>query len=182
MNEQQINERIQQIINKFNMIEEPVFSRNKIIERICLKISSQYYKYVEQSWFKIKYFLQRLFRGYDDLDKWNAAWYIARKAIPVLKAMRNNFTGTSIKWHREDRFGNIVELTREEVFVDDGAPAAFTEDEWRDILDQIIYAFEFVLNQDMPVENFNAEEYEQNYKKHKRGLKLFFIYYLNLWD
>ena len=88
--------------------------------------------------------------------------------------------GTSIKWHREDRFGNIIELTKDEVYSDE-VPTAFTEEEWRVILDDIIYGFEFILDQDKDKE-FIEEEYNRNYKRHKRGLKLFSIYYMNLWD
>ena len=169
---------------------DPVYSKYRPIEEICLFVSRWYYKLTEGLYFKVKYFIQRQIRGYDDLDKWNAAWYIARKAIPVLTAMRNSFHGTSIKWHREDRFGNIIELTKDEVYVDDGAPPAFTEDEWRAILDDIIYAFQFPLDTDSYTfndeeglfVNYSQEKYEAAYKRYKRGLKLFSIYYMNLWD
>lgn len=159
---------------------EPVYSKNRTIEKFCISLSRYKYALTEGLYYKIKYFIQRHIRGYDDLDKWNAAWFIARKSIPVLKAMRDSFHGTSIKWHREDRFGNIIELTREEVYTDE-MPEAFSEDEWRAILDDIIFAFQFVLNEDTQ-EDFNQEQYNLNYKKHKRGLKLFCIYYMNLWD
>ena len=163
---------------------DPVYSKYRPIEEICLFVSRWKYKLTEGLYYKVKYLIQRQIRGYDDLDKWNAAWYIARKAIPVLTAMRNSFHGTSIKWHREDRFGNIIELTKDEVFVDEGTPPAFTEDEWRAILDDIIYAFKFTLDNDSEelYEKYSQEKYEENYKRHKRGLKLFSIYYMNLWD
>lgn len=163
---------------------EPVYSRIRCIEKFCIFLSSWRYRLTEGLYFKIKYFIQRHTRGFDDLDKWNAAWYIARKSIPVLTAMRNNFHGTSIRWHTEDRFGNIVELTHDEVFTDDEIPIALSEDEWRSVLDEIIYAFQFILDQDNAdrFETFNAHEYEKNKKRHKRGLKLFSIYFMNLWD
>jgi len=167
-----------------------VYSKYRLIEEFCLFVSRWKYKLTEGLYFKIKYFLQRHIRGYDDLDKWNAAWYIARKAIPVLSAMKDNCVGTSVKWHREDRFGNIVELSKEEVFVNDGAPASFTEEEWNAILDDIIYAFQFTLDSDSDTFyegeglfiNYSQEKYEAAFKRHKRGLKLFSIYYMNLWD
>ena len=96
--------------------------------------------------------------------------------------MKEGFKGTSIKWHREDRFGEIIELTREEVFADKDLPPAFTEEEWRLILEDIIYAFQFILDTDAIDREFNEEEYNKNLKRHKRGLKLFSIYYMNLWD
>jgi len=177
--EKLINKKLAEIQSQF-LIGEPVYSKYRWIEVICLFVSRWHYRLTKGLYFKVKHSLQRLFRGYDDLDQWNAAWYIARKAIPVLTAMRNKFMGTSIKWHREDRFGNIIELTKDEVYSDE-VPTAFTEEEWRTILDDIIYGFEFILDQDKDKE-FIEEEYNRNYKRHKRGLKLFSIYYMNLWD
>lgn len=180
--EKKINKKIAELMSWYGSpLGEPVYSKYRVIEKTCLFLSRWWYRLTEGLYFKIKYFLQRRIRGYDDLDKWNAAWYIARKAIPVLKDMRNSFVGTSIKWHREDRFGDIIELTRDEAFADENNPSSFTEDEWRAILDDIIYAFQFTLDQDSDTP-YNQEQYEKNYKRHKRGLKLFSIYYMNLWD
>lgn len=161
---------------------DPVYSKNRQIELFCLFVSRWWYRLTEGLYFKLKYFLQRQIRGYDDLDKWNAAWYIARKSIPVLKAMRNSFVGTSLKWHREDRFGNIIELTKDEVYDTGEEPLSFTEDEWRQIIDDIIYAFQFVLDEDEPDLEYSEENYKKRHAKYKRGIKLFSIYYMNLWD
>jgi len=177
-----IEKKIAEIKSQFNCGGH-VYSKYRPIEELFLFFSRWKYKLTSGLYFKTKYFIQRLYRGYDDLDKWNAAWYIARKAIPVLTAMRNSFHGTSLRWHREDRFGNIIELTHEEVFAD-SEPVTLTEDEWCEVIDDIIYAFKFILDQD-DVDSqysFNLEEYEDNKKRHKRGLKLFSIYYMNLWD
>lgn len=159
---------------------DPVYSKHRWLEKICIFCSTWRYQLTKGLYFKVKYWIQRHTRGYDDLDKWNAAWYIARKAIPVLQAMREGFHGTSIKWHHEDRFGNIVELTRDEAYAED-PPNAFTEDEWRAVLDDIIFAFQFTLKEDN-IETFSQEQYEQDLKRHKRGLRLLSIYYMNLWD
>lgn len=162
----------------------PVYSKYRPIELFCLFISRWHYRLTKGLYYKVKYFFQRHTRGFDDLDKWNAAWYIARKAIPVLTAMRNSFHGTSIKWHREDRFGNITELTREEVFHDDEIPPAFTENEWCEIIDDIIFAFQYTLDLDLtyPENNFSEDIQLKREKRFKRGMKLFSIYYQNLWD
>lgn len=180
--DKKINKRISEIMSRFG--GDPVYSNIKWIENTCLFFSRWKYKLTGGLYFKLKYFIQRQIRGYDDLDKWNAAWFIARKAIPVLTAMRNSFKGTSVKWHREDRFGNIIELSKEEVFVDDGAPESLSEDEWRSILDDIIYAFQYTLDLDCgdAFDNYSQEKYENGLKRQKRGLKLFSIYYMNLWD
>lgn len=177
-----IEKRIAELMSEYGCpFGDPVYSKYRPIEKICLFCSRWYYKLTSGLYFKLKYFIQRRIRGYDDLDKWNAAWYIARKAIPVLKDMRDHAYGSSIKWHREDRFGNIIELTKEEVFVGDEHPAAFTMEEWRAVIDDIIYAFQFVIDEDTRTE-FNEENYNADLKRHKRGLKLFAIYYMNLWD
>lgn len=162
---------------------EPVFSKNKYIEASYLFFWRWYYKLTSGVYYKCKYFVQRLFRGYDDLDKWNAAWYIARKSIPVLKAMRNNFHGTSIKWHREDRFGEIIALSNDEVFADKNEePNSFTEDEWRAVLDDIIFAFQWQIDLDSPDGTVDEKDFKKGEARQKRGLRLFSIYYRNLWD
>jgi hypothetical protein len=178
---EEIELQVKRIMGKW--YSEPVFSKNKYIEASYLFFWKWYYRYTSGLYFKCKYALQRLFRGFDDLDKWNAAWYIARKAVPVLKAMRDNFHSTSIKWHREDRFGNIIELTHDEVFGNKNEePNAFTEQEWGAILDDIIFAFQWQIDFDSFDGSVNDEEFKAGDKKQNRGLKLFSIYYRNLWD
>ena len=179
--EQKIELRVKRIMGKW--FSEPVYSDNKYIEAIYLFFWRYYYKLTSGLYFKCKYFVQRLFRGYDDLDKWNAAWYIARKAVPVLKAMRDGFHGTSIKWHREDRFGNIEELSYDEVFADKNEePNSFTEDEWRAVLDDIIFAFKWQINLDSPDNTVDKNDFKKGEARQKRGLRFFAIYYKNLWD
>ena len=179
MNE--IDKRIAEIKSSFN-IGDPVYSKIRFVEVFCLFMSRLRYKLTSGLYFKSKYLFQRLFRGFDDLDKWNAAWYIARKSIPVLKAMRDKFHGTSLKWHREDRFGNLIELTQDEVFVEGEEPASFTEDEWRAILDDIIFAFQWQIDFDSIDGTVGEREYRLGMKRQKRGLKLFAIYFNCLWD
>jgi len=178
------NKRIAELASLYgSSYSNPVYSKIRFIEVMCIFFSTWRYKFTEGLYYKLKYFFQRHTRGFDDLDKWNAAWYIARKTIPVLTAMKNEFKSTSIKWHREDRFNEIIELDRNEIFYDKNEhPAAFTEDEWRTILDDIIYAFQFILDNDAIDKEFNEEEYNKNYKRYKRGIKLFSIYFMNLWD
>ena len=178
--EQEIQLQVKRIMGKW--YSESVFSKNKYIEASYFFFWKWYYKCTSGLYYKCKYALQRLFRGYDDLDKWNAAWYIARKSIPVLKAMRDKFHGTSLKWHREDRFGNLIELTQDEVFVEGEEPASFTEDEWRAILDDIIFAFQWQIDFDSFDGTVDDKEYKQGMKRQKRGLKLFAIYFNSLWD
>lgn len=179
MSEEKLNKKLAEIKSLWGN-GDPVYSNIRWVEELCIFISSWKYRLTSGLFYKIKYLFQRQTRGYDDLDKWNAAWFIARKAIPVLTEMRNNFKGTSVRWHTEDRFGNIKELTHEEVFADT-VPDSLTEEEWRNVLDDIIFAFQFILNQDID-EEFSEEKYLEEKKRHKRGMKLFSIYIMNLWD
>lgn len=176
-----IDKKVAELMSRFG--GPHVYSKNKYIESFCLFISRWYYKLTKGLYFDLKFLLQKIFRGYSDLDKWNAAWFISRKAVTILKAWREcELHSTSIIRHREDRFGNIIELKEEEIYRDDMIPAAFTVEEWEKIIDEIIYAFEFVLHDDIFVEEFSEDKYKENYKRHKRGMKLLSIYFFSLWD
>jgi len=180
IDKEEIQKRINKMMARFDLYDGHIYSKNKIIEKICLSVSGYTYRIYSFFRFTLLYWWQRHTRGFDDLDKWNAAWYIARKAIPVLTAWKEGFVGTSIKRHIEDRHGNIIELKDEE-FNGNDAPEAFTEEEWKAIIEDIIFAFQFVLKEDVAVE-YDREVYMQDYKRHKRGLKLLSIYFMSLWD
>ena len=183
--EQEIELQVKRIMGKW--LDEPVFSNIKCIEAAYLFFWRWYYKCTSGVYYKCKYACQRVFRGYDDLDKWNAAWYIARKAVPVLTAMRNSFHGTSLKWHREDRHGVIELLTADEVYAGCKeptytGPAAFTESEWCAILDDIIFAFQWQISSDDYNKPMTDAQMKQGAARQKRGLQFFGIYYNSLWD
>jgi len=184
MSNEEINKKIAEIKSKYGNGEH-VYFKNETLENICLFLSSWSYRLTKGLYFKVKYFLQRQTRGFDDLDKWNAGWFIARQSIKVLSEWRKGpIMGTSLIRHREDRFGEIVELSNEEIQNNfhDGEPPVFTEEEWAKVIDDIIFAFKFMLDDDLFVGDVNSEEYKQNHKRHKRGLKLFSIYLICLWD
>lgn len=176
---------IYRLLGKY--LDEPAFSDYKAIENLYFLFWRCYYKILGLP-HKIKFFLQRVFRGFDDLDKWNAAWYIARKAAPVLRAWRNGkMNSSSVKWHREDRHGNIYELTQDEVYAGSDkkewtGPSAFTLEEWQAILDDIIFAFQWQIDFDSVDGTVSDKEFKEGSKRQKRGLKLFSIYFNSLWD
>ena len=175
-----INRKVAEIRSLFG--GEHVYFKNELLENICLFFSRWSYRLTKGVYYKLKYFIQRRTRGFDDLDKWNAAWFISRKAIAILKEWRKGpIMGTSIIRHREDRFGKIIELEKTEID-DEGYPPAFTEEEWLKIIDDIIFAFEFVIQDDLFCDNYNSNTYKEKYARHKRGLKLFSIYLMSLWD
>lgn len=181
MSNKQIDKKIAEIKSAY-WFGEPVYSKIRCIEEFCLFLSRWKYRLTSGLYYKVKYFFQRRIRGFDDLDRWNAGWYIARCAVAVLKSWRQcPFMGTAMRKHRIDRFGNIVELKHEELIKED-YPDSFTEEEWRAIVDDIIFAFQFIIDEDLFVGNVDSEEYNKNYKRHKDGLKLFSIYLTSLWD
>ena len=141
----------------------------------------------EMFWFRhlhpwirsVKHFFQEHIRGYSDEDCWNVAWFIGRKAVPPLQKMRDNFMGTAMRRHTENRHGEIQELKRISV---DGEPEALTEQQWRDVLDDIVFAFQWPLKLDQPDFDHNSQYVNDGVRRQKRGLQLFSIYYNDLWD
>lgn len=197
-----------------------VFSDNPIIEKASLFFTRTWYKFVTAPLTDLKYKFQEVTRGYSDLDKWNIKTYCARKMVPVLKSIRNDFMGTPLRLHEVNRLGDIVELDVEKIdrFSDE---SHFTDEEWRGVLDQMIFSFEFELEQDDPEFDIKYKVYPEGYqilkdtfwkehedkehgklysiesksgtkpdytelrkayKKQRDGLRLFAIYYPNLWD
>lgn len=174
---------IKRIMGKY-YLEDPF--KLKILNSLYYSFWKYYYKFIGIP-YKIKYFVQRHTRGYDDLDKWNASWYIARKAAPVLRAMKQKLHGTAIKRHIENRHGIIIELSEEEIYANSNekdwqGPAAFTEEEWNSILDDIIFAFQFHIDFDTVDGTISEEDAKKGFKRQKRGLQLFAIYFNSLWD
>lgn len=127
----------------------------------------------------VKHFVQEHVRGYSDSDCWNVAWFIARKAVPPLQKMRDNFMGTPIRRHVENRHGEIQELKT--VSVGNEADM-LSEEQWRDVLDDMIFAFQWPLRMDLPDFDHNSQHVNDGMRRQKRGLKLFSIYYNDLWD
>jgi hypothetical protein len=77
---------------------------------------------IQEAWFKIRMFFQRLFRGYSDNEWWNFKHEMSHWAIPRLKALRANHHGTPCT----------------------GYDDCTSNEEWNAILDQVIEAFQLV--------------------------------------
>lgn len=90
---------------------------------------------------------QRLERGFDDSELWNLNTTISGFIIPRLKTFREQHCST---------------------------PENITDEEWNEILDEIIVAFELIHDD---LEYDKASESKIN-----NGLKLFAKYFRNLWD
>jgi hypothetical protein len=101
--------------------------------------------YCIRKFFLYKY--QKIFRGFGDNELWNFDTTIAKYIVPRLK-----------------RFKELQH----------GYPADLGEEEWCEILDQIIYSFELKLND----KEFD-EKLRANYEL---GLIYFAKYFDHLWD
>jgi hypothetical protein len=97
-----------------------------------------------------KFFLykyQKIFRGFGDNELWNFDTTIAKYIVPRLK-----------------RFKELQH----------GYPANLKEEEWNEILDQIIYSFELKLDDKEFDEELRAD--------YELGLIYFAKYFDHLWD
>lgn len=97
---------------------------------------------------KLRFFIQRRIRGWDDSETWSLDSSLARIILPRLKRFR--------------------ELTI-------AHPSNHSEDEWNEILDKIIAAFEFAASEG------RWQASPEEYDKHHEGIKLFAQYYWALW-
>ncbi len=96
---------------------------------------------------KIKWFFQRHFRGWSDNEVWDLQYHIAARFLPPLKKLRDNHFGR---------------------------PGSLTTQEWNEILDKIVFAFE-------KIKEDRIEDSEEN-AKIQEGCELFGKYFRCLWD
>ena len=103
-----------------------------------------------------KWWLQKKFRGYADIEVWGLDIAIAKFALPRLRALRN-----------------LPPM---------GHPISVTYEEWLETLDKIIYAMDFIVRDDSG--KMEDEEYldEENHHRVQEGLELFGKFYQQLWD
>ena len=138
--------------------------RHAILRRSPDWFRGFYWRYIFcPPWLYAKWFLQRHIRGWDNralhgLDHAMFVWF-----LPPLKAYRDNFQGTSFKLPPEED--------------EDGEWIAYTEDEWRALLDEIIWALEWIVENQWPVKNYNEE-----YRRVMRGYGLFVKWLPAMWD
>lgn len=97
---------------------------------------------------KLRFFIQRRNRGWDDSETWSLDYSLAKVILPRLKRFRD----LSI-----------------------GFPSDLSEDEWQEMLNKMIAAFEFAASEDRWMAS--PEEYD----KHHEGIKLFAEHYWALW-
>jgi len=101
----------------------------------------------------IKHLWQKIYRGWSDEDTWDLQYTIAKFALPRLK-----------------RHKQLI----------NGYPAGLTEQEWYEILDKIIWSFEFLLS-DENIEIYPTRSIKELFEKEDEGFRLFGEYYCDLW-
>lgn len=106
----------------------------------------------------IKDVYQRITKGYADSESWSLDSSTAKWILPRLKHLRNNFYGMppNLELYKTEKTKEYYSLT---------------EDEWRDILDKIIYAFEFVLNEDDILTECYPKDYNWGFSVENTYLK-----------
>ena len=103
---------------------------------------------------KIKYFFQKIFRGFSDQETWNLDTGILEYVYPRLKR------------YKEIAFGWPTDFESEE--------------EWKEVLDKIILWIEYQIDKRDWLEDFkeNGVEYSKYYEE---GLNLFNKYWSHFW-
>jgi hypothetical protein len=96
---------------------------------------------------RIQYLIQWIRNGFPDSDIWNLDWSIAKYTLPRLKRLKEIQCGFP---------GDLGSM-----------------EEWDEIIDKIILAFDKIANSEPPTEDC---------KEIKEGLDLFRKYYFSLWD
>lgn len=113
---------------------------------------------IKEFFLNIKHIWQRATRGYDDTAYWGLDSYLANIALPVLKFYRTESLGLP--------FNNETNKV-------------LTEKEWHDILDKMILAFQYIIEEEF---SSDPNTYLKHKKKIDEGLQEFAKYYIALWD
>lgn len=98
-----------------------------------------------------QYKKQRIERGFDDSETWNLDATIASFILPRLKRFK---------------------------VVNRGYPPSLTEEEWNNIIDKMIFSFEYILDDSI---DDSPDSRSKKYEQYKEGIKLFAEYFHHLW-
>jgi hypothetical protein len=111
----------------------------------------------------VRWFLQRLIRGYDDRSLWSLDFALFEWFLPKVRAFR-----------KMSRMGTPYHPTRLDEY---GDPGAMTEGEWNSILSEIEYSLEYFVTRERWPCKGDAE-----YRRVMRGYGLLFKWLPALWD
>ena len=107
--------------------------------------------FIGRRWWR--FFFQKRRRGFSDRETWSLYRNIAIFVLPRLK-----------------RFAEV----------NIGYPPELTESEWKDILNQMIYSFEMVVDEDWP-HGLSPDDIRKTEDRIDNGITLFAKYYPDLW-
>lgn len=103
------------------------------------KVYRKIYRFFDNTYYEIKWAIQRLFRGHADVDMWGLDFCFAKFILPRLKAFkklnRQGFPGSIL--NNKENMG-MRDLTDEEYNAEQKA--------WEEILDKMIFAMECIVS------------------------------------
>jgi hypothetical protein len=136
------------------------FHKNPILNWIYSEVNYYSHTYFNVKW-DLKNKLQSIFRGYSDSDCWNLPQSTARFILPRIKHLRKNFNSLSNRHHLVVD-GNVVPYVPDEKnleysqehgdYIDKSINKSnsLSKEEYENVLDEIIFALEFLLLEDDP--------------------------------
>ena len=136
------------------------FHKNPILNWFFGEVNHYYHTFLNGKW-KVKNTFQKLIRGYSDSDCWNLPQATAKFILPRIKHLRKNFNTLSNRHHLVVD-GKIIPYVYDEKniefskehneFVDktNGLLIHLSKEEYENVLDEIIFALEFLLLEDDP--------------------------------
>lgn len=151
------------------------FHKNPILNWFLGEFNYYSHTYLNLKW-GLKNRLQKLFRGYSDSDCWNLPQATAKFMLPRIKHLRKNYNSLSNRHHLVVD-GKIVPYIYDEKnlefskehneFIDksNGMLICLSKEEYENVLDEIIFAIEFLLLEDDPEAQIDKlyEVYPLNY-------------------
>lgn len=151
------------------------FHKNPILNWFLGEFNYYSHTYLNVKW-GLKNRLQKLFRGYSDSDCWNLPQATAKFMLPRIKHLRKNYNSLSNRHHLVVD-GKIVPYIYDEKnlefskdhneFIDksNGMLICLSKEEYENVLDEIIFAIEFLLLEDDPEAQIDKlyEVYPLNY-------------------
>ena len=134
------------------------FHKNPILNWFFGEVNYYSHTYFNVKW-NLKNKLQSIFRGYSDSDCWNLPQATARFILPRIKHLRKNYNSLSNRHHLvvDDKIVPYVadeknlEYSEEHGdFIDKSINKniSLSKEEYENILDEIIFALEFLLLED----------------------------------
>lgn len=105
---------------------------------------------------RLKHLWQRLTRGFPDSDLWSLDCTIARFVLPRLRRFRKR---------------------------NHGYPPEMTSAEWDDLMDEMIWAFEWMLDDAHGMFGYeDHNKWQADCDRAQKGLEAFGKYFMALWD